>query len=79
MALGKRQQAIIKSLQDGSVDSIRCESLTGKYVQIINGEYGEYVSTPTMDSLVWNHRNLFTSIERVYRSGLSIPETEYSL
>ena len=44
-----------------------------------DGEYGEYVSTPTMDSLVWNHRNLFTSIERVYRSGLSIPETEYSL
>tara|TARA_R110000824_G_scaffold98917_3_gene235754 strand:+ start:209 stop:448 length:240 start_codon:yes stop_codon:yes gene_type:complete len=79
MKLGKRQQAIITSLENGSVDSIRSESLTGKYVQVINGNTFGYVSTSAMDSLIWNHRNLFTSIERVYRSGLSIPEVEYSL
>jgi hypothetical protein len=78
MKLGKNQQAIIDSLKSGAVDSIRSESLTGKYREIIAGEMGEYVSTSSMDGLVWNHRELF-NVDRVNRWNMAVPETEYSM
>tara|TARA_R110002096_G_scaffold152304_1_gene315317 strand:- start:1284 stop:1514 length:231 start_codon:yes stop_codon:yes gene_type:complete len=76
MKLGKRQQAIITSLENGSVDSIRSESLTGKYYEIINGEAGAYVPTSSMDSLVFAGR--FTTT-KVARWGITMPSFEYSL